>query len=91
MSSVSFNEHLDISFSEAKTGVYSIATRSASISYDRTTPGLTIVASSGTITVTTCGAEGEHIEGIFSALTSSHTLSGNFSVTRDRVAVPYPP
>jgi FlaG/FlaF family flagellin (archaellin) len=61
-SSVSFNEHLDIRFSEAKTGVYSIATGAASISYDRTTPGLTIVASSATITVTAYGAEGEHIE-----------------------------
>ena len=88
---VSFNEHLDISFPGATAGVYSIATGSTSISYSRITPGLTIVASSGTITVTACGAEGERIEGIFSALTASHTLSGNFNVTRDKVAVPYHP
>jgi FlaG/FlaF family flagellin (archaellin) len=90
---VTFNEHLDISFSAAGTGVYSIASGSASISYDRAFPGLTIVASSGTITVTDYGAEGEHIKGIFSALTSSHSMSGSFSVTRDRmgIGIPYRP
>jgi len=78
-----FNEILDITFDTSSPGTYTVGTGSAYMGYSRQLPGLAVVASSGTITVTSYGAVGGRIEGVYSAATGTRTLSGSFSVTRE--------
>jgi len=78
-----FNEILDITFDTSSPGTYTVGTGSAYMGYSRQLPGLAVVASSGTITVTSYGAVGGRIEGVYSAATGTRTLSGSFSATRE--------
>ena len=78
-----FNETVEIHFGTSSPGVYTVGTGSTFLGYSRQLPGLSVVASSGTITVTSYGPVGGRIEGVYSAASGTRTLSGSFSVTRE--------
>ena len=78
-----FNEIFEMHFGTSSPGVYTVGIGSTFMAYSRQLPSLVVPVSSGTITVTSYGAVGERIEGVYSGVSGTRTLSGSFSVTRE--------